>query len=136
MAKLMMTAENTTTKVPMAAKPNSRNWNDVQTAIATVAIVTTLGMWNLFATPSKTKASQASQPTVPPTDPPTEVPMELAPAGIPIPTKMPQVKIIFAGATPQASLQPAPGIQQVQAPKKKKNRTSTSGGTVTQTRTS
>ena len=27
----------------MPGKPKSRNWNDVQTAIATVAIVTTLG---------------------------------------------------------------------------------------------
>lgn len=120
----------------MAAKPNSRNWNDVQTAIATVAIVTTLGMWNLFATPSKSKATQTSEPTLPPTDLPTESTMQLAPAGIPIPTKMPQVKIIFAGATPQTSLQPAPSVPQVQAPKKKKNRTTASGGTVTQTRTS
>jgi hypothetical protein len=121
----------------MATKPNSRNWSDVQTAIATVAIVTTLGMWNLFATPSKVKVTQASEPTVPPTDPPIEPPMELAPASIPVPTKMPQVKIVFTGATPQASLEPAPVVQQVQAPKKKKNRTNTSGGgTVTQTRTS
>jgi|SRR6185369_15828035 len=117
----------------MAAKPNSRNWNDVQTAIATVAIVTTLGMWNLFATPSKLKVTQASEPTTPPTEPPVEsTPIEAASAL----TAMPQVKIIFAGATPQTSLQPAPSVQQVQAPKKKKNRTNTSGGTVTQTRTS
>ena len=121
----------------MATKPNSRNWNDVQTAIATVAIVTTLGMWNLFATPSKTTGTQPSEPTVPPTDPPTEAPTELAPAGIPVPTQMPQIKIMFNGATPQASLQPAPVVQQVQAPKKKKTRTSAGGGgTVTQTRTS
>jgi hypothetical protein len=124
----------------MAPKPASRNWNDVQTAIATVAIVTTLGMWNLFATPSKTKVTQPSEPTVPPTDPPTEPPMELAPASIPVPTTMPQVKIMFNGATPQASFQPAPIVQQAQAPKKKKNRNSSSssggGGTVTQTRTS
>src|SRR5512133_3396252 len=117
----------------MAAKPNSRNWNDVQTAIATVAIVTTLGMWNLFATPSKTKATQTSEPTVPPTEPPAESAPTDSPSA---PTAMPQVKIMFAGATPQASLQPAPSVQQAQAPKKKKNRTNTSGGggTVTQTR--
>jgi hypothetical protein len=121
----------------MATKPNPRNWNDVQTAIATVAIVTTLGMWNLFATPSKTKGTQPSEPTVPPTDPPTEALVELAPPVIPVPTQMPQVKIMFNGATPQASLEPAPVVQQAQAPKKKKNRTNTSGGgTVTQTRTS
>jgi len=118
----------------MAAKPNSRNWNDVQTAIATVAIVTTLGMWNLFATPSKPKVTQTSEPTTPPTEPPVEsAPIEAASA----PTAMPQVKIMFAGATPQASLQPAPSLPQAQAPKKKKNRTTSGGGgTVTQTRTS
>lgn len=121
----------------MAPKPNSRNWNDVQTAIATVAIVTTLGMWNLFATPSKTKVTQPSEPTVPPTEPPTEQSTELAPANIPIATAMPQVKILFNGATPQASLQPAPVVQQVQ-PVKKKNRNNGGGGggTVTVTKTS
>jgi hypothetical protein len=105
----------------------------VQTAIATVAIVTTLGLWNLFATPSKTKSTQANEPAIPPTEPPVE--WEMAPATVPVPTAMPQVKILFAGATPQTSLQPAPGFQQAQAPKKKKNRNS-SGGTVTQTKTS
>ncbi len=119
----------------MATKPNSRNWNDVQTAIATVAIVTTLGMWNLFAAPSKTKAAQASAPTVPPTEPPVEPAATDAPT---VPTAMPQVKIMFAGATPQASLQPAPVVPQVQ-PVKKKNKNNGGGGgggTVTQTKTS
>ena len=118
----------------MAPRPNSRNWNDVQTAIATVAIVTTLGMWNLFATPSKTKAAQASAPTVPPTEPPVEsAPTDTASA----PTAMPQVKIMFAaGATPQASLQPAPVIQQVQPVKKKNRNNGGGGGTVTVTKTS
>jgi hypothetical protein len=121
----------------MPAKPNSRNWNDVQTALATVAIVTTLGLWNLFATPSKTKVTQVSQPVVPPTEPPVgSAPTDTAASA---PTAMPQVKILFAaGATPQASLQPAPIIQQVQ-PVKKKNRNNGGGGgggTVTVTKTS
>ncbi len=117
----------------MAPRPNSRNWNDVQTAIATVAIVTTLGLWNLFATPSKTKASQASEPTIPPTEPPVNsAPTDTAS----VPTAMPQVKIMFAaGATAQASLQPAPIVQQAQTVKKK-NRNNGGGGTVTVTKTS
>ena len=46
----------------MPAKSNLRNWNDVQTAIATAAIVTTLGLWNLFATPAKAETVKASEP--------------------------------------------------------------------------
>jgi hypothetical protein len=121
----------------MAAKPNSRNWNDVQTAIATVTIVTTLGLWNLFATPKKTEVAKPVEPII---HPPTEPPMELAPATLPVPTAMPQVKIMFAQATPQTGI--VQQIQQqVQIVKKKKNRTTTSsngggGGTVTQTKTS
>ena len=125
----------------MAPKPNSRNWNDVQTAIATVAVVTTLGMWNLFATPSKTKVIQTSQPVVPPTEPPvkTEVPA--------LPTAMPQIKIMFTpGVTPSVNVQSQTNQQ---APVKKKRRknnndggstNSNSGGggtvSVTQTKTS
>jgi hypothetical protein len=58
----------------MPPKPNHRNWNDVQTAIATAAIVTTLGMWNLFAEPAKTEIAQAKEqePVVPPAESPTE----------------------------------------------------------------
>jgi ABC-type nickel/cobalt efflux system permease component RcnA len=115
----------------MPAKPNSRNWNDVQTAIAAVAIVTTLGLWNLVATPKKIEVTQPSEPTIPPTEPP----MELAPATAPVPTAMPQVKIMFAQATPQTSI--VQQIQQqIQTVKKKKNRTNSSGGTVTQTKSS
>ncbi len=63
----------------MPGKPKSRNWNDVQTAIATVAIVTTLGMWNLFASPSKVvKTAETSEPVLPP--PPTEPPVEVEPS--------------------------------------------------------
>ena len=57
----------------MSAKPTKRNWNDVQLAIATAAIVTTLGMWNLFASPAKAANAQATDPTVPPTDPPSRI---------------------------------------------------------------
>ena len=124
----------------MPGKPKSRNWNDVQTAIATVAIVTTLGLWNLFATPSKTvKAVENSEPPQPP--PPTELPVEdtagsIAPLPM-TPTAMPQVKIMFTpGVTPVVQQQ----VQQAQQPakKKKKNKNNNNGGSVsvTQTKTS
>ena len=113
----------------MPAKPNARNWSDVQTAIATIAVVGTLGLWNLFATPSKTETTPASQPTIPP----TEIPEEYVPAA------MPQVKIIFTQVAPQTvTLQQAQTTNQQQQ-KKKKNKDNNDGGgsvSVTQTRTS
>lgn len=125
----------------MPGKPKSRNWKDVQTAIATVAIVITLGLWNLFATPSKVaKTAETSEPVQPP--PPTELPVDdqIAPSGPMTPTVMPYVKIIFTpGVTPVVQQQ----VQQVQQPikKKKKNNNSNnanSSGTtsITQTKTS
>ena len=118
----------------MPGKPKSRNWNDVQIAIATMAIVATLGLWNLFATPSKiVKAAEAGEPTLPP--PPTEPPVE----DEAVPTAMPPVKIIFTpGVTPVVQQQ----VQQVQQPVKKKkknkdNNNNNSGSvSVTQTKTS
>ena len=119
----------------MPAKPNARNWNDVQTAIATVAIVTTLGLWNLFATPSKKEATSTSQPVVPP---PTEPPVQSPAQSAATPTAMPPVKIMFTpGVVPTTIVQQA--NQQVPAKKKKKNADnggSGGGGTVTQTKTS
>ena len=115
----------------MPGKPPSRKWNDVQTAIATVAIVSTLGLWNLFATPSKAKAVQASEPAQPP---PTEPPVDVA---VPTATALPYVKIFFTpGATQTTVIQ-----QQVQqtAPKKKKrnnNKNNSGSASVTQTKSS
>jgi len=103
----------------MPGKPKTRNWNDVQTAIATIAIVTTLGLWNLFATPSKAlKAAETNEPMQPP--PPTELPVQdmsgsIAPLPM-TPTAMPQVKVIFTpGVTPVVQ-------QQIQQPVKKKKK--------------
>ncbi len=118
----------------MASKPKSRSWLDVQTAIATTAIVATLGLWNLFATSSKVKAVQATNEPV--VAPPTEAPAELAPPAS-TPTAMPQVKIMFTpGVVPTAVLQQQ--VQQVQQPViKKKNKGGNNGsGSVTQTKTS
>jgi len=114
----------------MRGKPKSRNWNDVQTAIAMAAIVATLAMWNVFASPSKAaKAAETRESALPP--PPTEPPMEVAS----VPTAMPLVKIMFTpGVTPTAVVQQQ--VQQVQQPaKKKKNRNNNSGGSVSVTQT-
>lgn len=110
----------------MPAKPNSRTWSDVQTAIATIAVVSTLGLWNLFATPSKTETMPTSEPVIPPTEPPVET----------VPFVMPQVKIMFTQVAPQTTV-----VQQVQNQnnKKKKNKNKDNGGgsvSMTQTRTS
>ncbi len=39
----------------MPAKSNARNWKDVQTAIATAAIVMTLGLWNSICSTRKSR---------------------------------------------------------------------------------
>jgi len=119
----------------MPAKPNARNWNDVQTAIATTAIVTTLGMWNLFATPEKTVAAQTQEPSEPnPTFPPTEPPVT------PEPTLMPQVKIMFT-QIPTKTTNVVQQPQQTKKKKKKKDNDGNGGGgggssSVTQTQSS
>ncbi len=107
----------------MSAKPAKRNWNDVQIAIATAAIVTSIGMWNLFATPAKTVTTQATDPAVPPTNPPTDTPASAAP------TALPHVKIMFTPGAAQQTIttvlqQPQP---QAAAPKPK-NRGGGGGG--------
>ena len=113
----------------MPGKPQSRKWNDVQTAIATAAIVTTLGLWNLFATHPKVKPVQTSEPVQPP---PTEPPVEAA-----APTAMPYVKIFFTpGATSTTNIQQqVPVVQQTTPKKKKRNNNNNSGGSVSVTQT-
>lgn len=112
----------------MPAKPNARNWKDVQTAIATVAIVTTLGMWDLFAAPTQAEAVQTQEPILPPTEPPVAAE----------PTQMPPIKIMFTSVAPQTTNV----VQQPQTVKKKKRKKDNNsnggggGGTVTQTQTS
>jgi len=109
----------------MPSKPNSRNWNDVQIAIATTAIVTTLGLWNLFSTPAtKIVTAQVDEPITPP--PPTEPPVADEPV------VMPQVKIMFT----QTVAQPAIVVQPQKVKKKKNNNNNGGGGTVTTTQTS
>ena len=81
----------------MAAKPNSKNWNDVQLAIVSIALVTTLLLWNSFAGPDRVKAearanAEAAQAGN------VEIPVTPEMAAV-MPT-MPQGVIILAEATP------------------------------------
>ncbi len=116
----------------MSAKPTKRNWNDVQIAIATAAIVTSIGMWNLFATPAKAVSTQATDPAVPPTDPPTDTPASAAP------TALPHIKIMFTPGAAQQTItttslqQPQPQAAAAQKPKSR----SGGGAPVAHTKTS
>jgi len=115
----------------MPSKPNVRNWNDVQTAIAAAAIVMTIGLWNLFATPAKTVTAQAPEPT---TLPPTE-----SPVASQQPVSMPQVKIMFTQSAPQLVTVSQQQQAQPQIKKKKKNSTHSNNAgspSVTQTKSS
>jgi len=120
----------------MPPKPNARNRNDVQTAIATAAIVTTLGLWNLFATPAKTVTPPA-QPQEPTNPPPTEPPVAAQET-----VSIPKVKIMFTQSgsqTVSVSAGPSqPSQVQPQVKKKKKNNSNSGGGSpsVTQTKSS
>lgn len=105
----------------MPARPNARNWNDIQTAIATVAVVATLGMWDLFAIPAQGETPQAQEAVIPPTDAPVDA----------APTSMPQVKIMFTSAAPQTNTT----FQQPQQETKKKKKKNNGGGSVSVTRT-
>ena len=109
----------------MASKSKPRNWNDVQTAIATVTIVTTLGLWNLFAIPAKAESTQTVEPIVPPTETPLAA----------VPTSMPQIKIMFTDTTPQTVTNQQPENTNNNK-KKKKNNNNNGGGSVTQTKSS
>jgi hypothetical protein len=111
----------------MPAKPNTRNWNDVQTAIAAVAIVGTLGLWNVFAAPVEKASAAGDDPVVPPTEPPVaETPIAV----------MPQVKIMFTQAAPQTIVVQQPQEQQKKKKKNNNNGNNNGGGSVTQTRSS
>ena len=114
----------------MPAKSNTHKWNDVQTVIATTAIAITLGLWNLFATPTKPTTAQVENPPVPPTEPPLTANSEAAP--------MPQVKIMFTQVAPQTVTVSQQQQVQPQIKKKKKNNNNTNGGSqsVAQTKTS
>lgn len=73
-------------------KPAPKNWNDVQVAIATASMVTTLACWNMFAGPDRASALERAQEQAT-VDPATIVNVV---------TATPQVgKVFFGGAEPQ-----------------------------------
>ncbi len=73
-------------------KPAPKNWNDVQVAIATASMVTTLACWNMFAGPDRASALERTQQQAT-IDPATTASAIVA---------TPQVgKVYFGGAEPQ-----------------------------------
>lgn len=113
----------------MPPKPKTHKWSDVQTVIAAMAIVATLGLWNLFSIPVEKETIQTTEPVVPPTDPPISA----------APTRMPQVKIMFTQVPPQTTLvQQSQNVTQniIQNLTKKKKNKNNGGGSVTQTKSS
>ena len=98
-------------------KPNSRNWNDVQLAIVSIALALTFILWNVFAGPDRARAqdqSSAAAATAIPTAEPT---------AIALPSALPPVKIIFGETAPSSS------PNQVAAQPTKKPRGGGGGGT-------
>jgi hypothetical protein len=78
----------------MANKLTPKNWNDVQVAIATVSMVTTLACWNMFAGPDRASALERAQDQAS-SDPSTSNAVTTA-------SVSPQVgKVYFGGAEPQ-----------------------------------
>ncbi len=76
----------------MANKPAPKNWNDVQVAIATASMVTTLACWNMFAGPDRVSALERAQ------DQATVDPATIASAV----AATPQVgKVYFGGTEPE-----------------------------------
>lgn len=73
-------------------KPAPKSWNDVQVAIATASMVTTLACWNMFAGPDRASALERAQEQAT-VDPATTAAALIA---------TPQVgKVFFGGAEPQ-----------------------------------
>ena len=79
----------------MAGKPNTRNWNDVQLVIVSIALVLTLILWNAFAGPDRVKAGGNASPTTPATA--TSLPTDVVAL---TPTPLPEIKIMFGGTPP------------------------------------
>ena len=73
-------------------KLTPKNWNDVQVAIATVSMVTTLACWNLFAGPDRVSALERSQEQAT-ADPSAAAASPATPVG--------DGKVYFGGAEPK-----------------------------------
>lgn len=110
----------------MPAKPNPKNWNDIQMALAAISITATIGLWNTFATPAKIETAQnLAAPAA-------------AISASPAPALPPNVKVYFGGSAPQAR-QVAQAAQQPTTKQQKQGRQNNSGSApapVAQTRSS
>jgi hypothetical protein len=85
----------------MANKPPSRNWNDIQLAIATISMAVTLAFWNMFAGPDRASALQRAQEQAAILPPPT---IPAMPAELAAPTPPGDGKILFGGSAPQTQI--------------------------------
>jgi len=85
----------------MANKPAPRKWNDIQVAIATVSMASTLVFWNMFAGPDRESVEKRTQEqaSVPPQ--PT---IAAAPIVAAQPTPLGDGKILFGGNAPQTQI--------------------------------
>lgn len=96
----------------MANKPASRNWNDIQLAIATISMAVTLVFWNLFAGPDREAALKRAQEQalLPPSPQLTVQAAESAivqpnlPVVVQQPTPLGDGKILFGGSAPQTQI--------------------------------
>jgi hypothetical protein len=86
----------------MANKPAPRKWNDIQIAIATISMASTLVFWNVFAGPDREAAAKRTQEqaaAIPPQ--PTIIAEPILAAK---PTPLGDGKILFGGKAPQTQI--------------------------------
>jgi len=85
----------------MANKPAPKKWNDIQVAIATISMASTLVFWNMFAGPDREAAAKRAQEqaAIPPHPTVTAEPIVAAQ-----PTPLGDGKILFGGNAPQTTI--------------------------------
>ncbi len=86
----------------MANKPAPKKWIDIQLAIATISMASTLVFWNMFAGPDREAAAKRAQEqaaTIPPQPTATAEPIVAVQ-----PTPLGDGKILFGGSAPQTKI--------------------------------
>jgi hypothetical protein len=86
----------------MANKPAPKKWNDIQVAIATISMASTLVFWNMFAGPDREAAAKRAQEqavAIPPQPTATAEPIVAV-----LPTPLGDGKILFGGNAPQTKI--------------------------------
>lgn len=79
----------------MAAKPGSKNWDDVKMVLTTLSVTATLGLWNVIASPAENKVSAKE---IDPTAAPSPVATQIV--AVPSPTPVFTGKILLGGQAP------------------------------------